>query len=255
MISLSIYGYKKYKKAQKKKEEKRAREAGGEFPPVADQSAEFVQSPTSSLSSRPAEHGAVNYAESTISHFSGTAFEPSSALEPNSAVSGGWPGSVHSSTLNSTSSEYQAYQQYVERQSKSPSKDISDQPPTYQVALNPPLEQPRGQWIFIPAGGPVPFGQGPPVNPLSPSPLSASALPASLPLANELPASLPPAAYKKPIISELPADIPVAPAKARETPQFELAAQDALSPSRKPKQSDSDEESRESGDMKRYELA
>src|SRR5271163_2314093 len=123
MISLSIYGYKKYKKAQKKKEEKRAREAGGEFPPVVDQSAEFVQSPTSSLPSRPAEQGAVNYAESTTSHFSGTASEPSSA------VSGGWPG--RSSTLNSTSSEYQAYQQYIERQPKSLSKDISDQPPTY----------------------------------------------------------------------------------------------------------------------------
>src|SRR5271156_4423518 len=253
MISLSIYGYKKYKKAQKKKEEKRAREAGGEFPPVVDQSAEFVQSPTSSLPSQPAERGAVNYAESTTSHFSGTASEPSSALEPNSAFSGGWP--ARSSTLNSTSSEYQAYQQYIERQPKSLSKDISDQPPTYQVALSPPSEQPRGQWIFIPTGGPVPFGQGPPANPLSPSPLSASALPASLPLANELPASLPPAAYKKSTISELPADIPVAPAKAGETPRFELAAQEALSPSRKPKESNSGEESRKSGEMQRYELA
>jgi hypothetical protein len=255
MISLSIYGYKKYKKAQKKKEEKRAREAGGELPPVVDQSAEIVQSPTSSLPSRPVERGAVNYAESTISHFSGTASEPSSALEPNSAVSGGWPDPVRSSTLNSTSSEHQAYQQYIEGQSKSLSKDISDQPPTYQVALSPPSEQPRGQWIFIPAGGPVPFGQGPPANPLSPSPLSASALPASPPFANELPASLPTAAYKKSTINELPADIPVVPAKAGETPRFELATQDALPPSRKPKQSDSDEESRKSGDMKRYELA
>jgi hypothetical protein len=239
MISLSIYGYKKYKKAQKKKEEKRAREAGGGLPPVVDQSAEFVQSPTSP----------------TTGHFSGSASEPSSALEPNSAVSGGWPGYARSSTLNSTSSEYQAYPQHIEKQSKSLSKDISDQPPTYQVALSPASEQPHGQWVFIPAGGPVPFGQGPPTNPLSPGLLSASALPTSPPLTNELPASLPPAAYKKSIINELPADILVAPAKAGETPRFELAAQDALSPSRKPNQSDSDDESRKSGDMKRYELA
>lgn len=248
MISLSIYGYKKYKKAQKKKEEKRAREAGGEFPPVLDQSAEFVQSPTSSLPSRPGEHGAVKYAESTSSHVSGT------ASEPNSAVSGGWPGSTPSSTLDSTSSEYQAYQQYIEKRSNSYSKDKPDQPPTY-AALSPPSEQPRGQWIFIPAGGPVPFDQGPPVNPLSPSALSTRALPAIPPLANELPASLPPATYKKSAINELPADIPVAPAKVGETPRFELAAQDGLPPSKMPKGSDNGEESRKSGEMQRYELA
>jgi hypothetical protein len=229
MISLSIYGYKKYKKAQKEKEEKRVREAGGEYPPVRDQSAAFVQSPTPSFPpSRPGECGVVNYTGGTAS-------------EPNFAVSGGWPSSTPSSTLDNASSEYQAYQQYIERQSNSYSKDQSDQPPTYQAALGPPSEQPRGQWIFIPAGGPVPFGQGPPVNPLSPSPLSARAIPAIPPLANELPASLPPAAYKKSTINELPADIPVAPAKAGETPRFELAAQDGLSTPRKAKDSDSDE--------------
>ena len=249
MISLSIYGYKKYKKAQKKKEEKRALEAAGEIPPVLDQSAEFVQSPTSSLPSRPGERGAVNYAESTTSHLSGT------ASEPHSAVSGGWPGSTPSSTLDSTSSECQAYQQYIEKHSNSYSKDKPDQPPTYQAALSPASEQPHGQWIFIPAGGPVPFGQGPPLNPLSPSPLSTRALPPIPPLANELPASLPPVPYKKFTMNELPADIPVAPAKAGETPRFELATQDGLSPSRKPKESDSDKESRKSREMQRFELA
>jgi hypothetical protein len=246
MIELSVYAYKKYKKAQKKKEEKRAREAG-EIPPVLDQSAEFVQSPTSSLPSRPGEHGAAGYAESITSHVSGT------ASEPNSAVSGGWPSYTPSSTLDSTSSESQAYQQYVEKRSNSYPKDKLDQPPTY-AAISPPSEQPRGQWIFIPTGGPVPFDQGPPVNPLSPSPLSARPLPAIPPLTNELPASLPPATYKS-TINELPADIPVAPAKAGEMPRFELAAQDSLSPSRKPKESDSGEESRKSGEMQRYELA
>jgi hypothetical protein len=236
MIELSVYAYKKYKKAQKKKEEKRAREAG-EIPPVLDQSAEFVQSPTSSLPSRPGEHGAASYAESITSHVSGT------TSEPNSAVSGGWPSYTPSSTLDSTSSESQAYQQYVEKRSNSYPKDKLDQPPTY-AAISPPSEQPCGQWIFIPTGGPVPFDQGPPVNPLSPSPLSARPLPAIPPLTNELP----PATYKKSTINELPADIPVAPAKAGEMPRFELAAQDGLSPSRKPKESDS-------GEMQRYELA
>jgi hypothetical protein len=257
MISLSIYGYKKFKQS---KEKKRLRQAA-EVPPLIDQSAEFAQSPTSSLPSRPAEGGAINYAKSSSSLYSGTASEQGSAIEPNSAVTGGSWAYAPSSTLSSTSSEYQAYQQYVDNKSSSFSKDTPDQPPTYQVALSPPPEQARGQWVFIPSGGQVPFANGPPANPLSPSPLSPSPISASSPRANEIPASLPPASYGKSIPNELPAGVPVGigrntvPFPKAETPRFELAADETVSPSRDSRKSDSDDGSRASGGMRRYELA
>jgi hypothetical protein len=115
MISLSVYGYKRYKKHQEKK---KLREAAGEVPPVIDQSAEFAQSSTSSLPTGPAKGGALHYARSNSSGYSGTASEPSSAVEPNSA-----------------SSEHQSYQQYVERQSNSYSEGIPDQPPACKLLI------------------------------------------------------------------------------------------------------------------------
>jgi hypothetical protein len=246
MISLSIYGYKKYKKHQEKK---KFREAAGEAPEIVDQSAEFAQSPTSSLPSGPAKGGALHHAKSNSSGYSGTASEPSSAVEPNSA-----------------SSEYQSYQQYLERQSNPYLKGVPDQPPTYQAALSPPPEQARGQWIFVPAGGPVPFANGPPAIPQPPSPLPGSPLspgsvPASSPLTNILPASPPPAAYAKSTPNELPAQVPMgfggntAPAKQGKTPRFELPAAETFPPSRELQRSDSDAGSRKSGEIKRYELA
>jgi hypothetical protein len=244
MISLSIYGYKKYKKHQEKK---KFREAAGEAPPILDQSAEFAQSPTSSLPSGPAKGGALHYAKSNSSGYSGTASEPSSAVEPNSAL------------------EYQSYQQSVEKQSNSYLKGVPDQPPTYQAALSPPPEQARGQWIFVPTGGPVPFANGPPAIPLPPSPLPGSPLsPGSLPsspLANEIPARPAPTAYAVSTPNELPAQVPMgfggntAPAKQRDTPRFELPAAETFPPSRELQRSESDAGSRKSGEMKRYELA
>ena len=256
MITLGVYGYKKY---QKRRDKKKLNQNIGEVPPVIDQSAEFAQSPTSPAPGRPAEGGPVSYAESRSSLYSGTTSEPSSAVEPGSAVARQSLEYTPSSTWSSTSSEYQAYQQYVERQSNSILRDKPDQPPTYQAALSPPPEQPAGTWIFVPAGGQVPFANGLPANPLPPSPIPAK--PQHAPLANQLPGSLSPTAYAKSTSSELPADIPMtmerkaAPAKQGKTPRFELAAHEVLSPSRASRQSDSDEESMKSVEMKRFELA
>lgn len=246
MITLSIYGYKKFKKHQEKK---KLREDATEVPPVTDQSAEFVPSPTSSLPGAPAKDGTLHYAKSNSSSYSGTGSEPSSAIEPNSA-----------------STEHQSYQQYVERQPNSYLKGVPDQPPTYQAALSPPPQQTQGQWIFVPAGGPVPFANGPPVIPLPPSqlpgsPLSPGSLPASSPLANQLPASFPPAASTKFAPSELPAHVPMsfgadtAPIGQGQTRRVELPAANTFSPPRASQQADGDAESRKSGEIKRYELA
>jgi hypothetical protein len=246
MISLSIYGYKKFKKHQEKK---KLRDDTADVPPIIDQSAEFVPSPTSSLPSGPAKGGTLHYAKSNSSGYSGIGSEPSSTIEPNSA-----------------SSEYQSYQQYIERQSNSYLKGVPDQPPTYQAALSPPPQQTQGQWVFVPAGGPVPFANGPPViplplSPLPGSPLSPGSLSAISPLPNELPASFPQATSTKSAPNELPAHVPMssvgntAPVKQRETPRVELPTANTFSPQTTSQQAESDTESRKSGEMKRYELA
>lgn len=249
MIELSIYGYKRYKRHQQKK---KLREAAAEAPPIVDQSSEFGPSPTSSHAIQPAEGGSVGYAASYSTGCSGTVSEPNSAVEPISALDKRWQEYSPSPTLSSPSSEYKAYQQYVERQSNSVVNVGVDQPPTYQAALSPPPEQPRGQWIFVPTSGQIPFANGAPLNP---------PLPAISPVANELPASLPPAAYAKSIPNELPADVPMGIAgnpaltMQRKTSQFQLAAAENLSGSRESRPSDSETGSRKSGETQRYELA
>ena len=248
MIALTVYGARKANEKYKERKEKKRRQATGDTPAaeVADPSDEFV-SPTSSLSSsKRAYRDKVEISDDSSSRYSSTlASEPSSAVEPASAVSnreisinspGSYstrePGSATTSlapeprpksATSDASMDYRQYQQYVERQSQAYLKGKMERPPQYEAIASPTLVSPPqsylqntaqglppGRWVYVPEEN----FQPQPTRPMGPPAGIAASAQGT---ANELPGDLPVAAPQ-------PLQPRNSQAHRQETPHFELPA-------------------------------